>query len=53
MADRMPTLLARVLCWAGFSLGLTETELRSAILLAILAFIVYPVLPEAPLDPWG
>ena len=28
---------------AGFSLGLTETELRSAILLAILAFIVYPI----------
>ena len=38
---------------AGFSLGLTETELRSAILLAILAFIVYPISPEAPLDPWG
>jgi hypothetical protein len=38
---------------AGFSLGLTETELRSAILLAIPAFIVYPVLPEAPLDAWG
>jgi uncharacterized membrane protein (DUF4010 family) len=48
---------AALLAWkerlAGFSLGLTETELRSAILLAILAFIVYPVLPEAPLDPWG
>jgi uncharacterized membrane protein (DUF4010 family) len=48
---------AALLAWkerlAGFSLGLTETEVRSAILLAILAFIVYPVLPEAPLDPWG
>jgi uncharacterized membrane protein (DUF4010 family) len=48
---------AALLAWkeqlAGFSLGLTETELRSAILLAILAFIIYPVLPEAPLDPWG
>jgi uncharacterized membrane protein (DUF4010 family) len=32
---------------------LTETELRSAILLGILAFIVYPVLPEASPDPWG
>ncbi len=48
---------AALLAWkerlAGFSLGLTERELRSAILLAILAFIVYPILPEAPLDPWG
>jgi len=48
---------AALLAWkerlAGFSLGLTERELRSAILLAMLAFIVYPILPEAPLDPWG
>jgi uncharacterized membrane protein (DUF4010 family) len=48
---------AALLAWkerlAGFSLGLTETELRSAILLGILAFIVYPVLPEASPDPWG
>jgi uncharacterized membrane protein (DUF4010 family) len=48
---------AALLAWkerlAGFSLGLTEVELRSAILLGILAFIVYPVLPEAPLDSWG
>lgn len=48
---------AALLAWkerlAGFSLGLSELELRSAILLGILAFIVYPVLPETPLDPWG
>ncbi len=48
---------AALLAWkerlAGFSLGLSETELRSAIMLAILAFIVYPVLPDRPLDPWG
>jgi uncharacterized membrane protein (DUF4010 family) len=48
---------AALLAWkerlAGFSLGLTETELRSAILLGILAFIVYPALPEASPDPWG
>jgi uncharacterized membrane protein (DUF4010 family) len=37
----------------GFSLGLTESELRAAILLGILAFVVYPVLPNAPVDPWG
>jgi uncharacterized membrane protein (DUF4010 family) len=48
---------AALLAWkerlAGFSLGLTETELRSGILLAILAFIVYPILPATPLDPWA
>jgi len=48
---------AALLAWkerlAGFSLHLTEDEVRSAILLAILAFIIFPVLPQAPLDPWG
>lgn len=48
---------AALLAWkerlAGFSLGLTETEIRSAILLAIFAFIVFPVLPSSPIDPWG
>jgi uncharacterized membrane protein (DUF4010 family) len=38
---------------AGFSVGLTEPEVRSAILLAILAFVVYPILPERSLDPWN
>jgi uncharacterized membrane protein (DUF4010 family) len=37
---------------AGFSLNLSETELRAAILLAILAFVIYPVLPEGSIDPW-
>ena len=48
---------AALLAWkeslAGFSLGLTATELRSAILLAILTFVVYPLLPEEAIDPWG
>jgi len=35
-----------------FSLGLTDSELRSAILLAILAFVVYPVLPAGFVDRW-
>ncbi|HET9150933.1 MAG TPA: MgtC/SapB family protein [Gemmatimonadales bacterium] len=38
---------------AGFSHALTDAEIRSAILLAIIAFIVYPVLPRGPVDPWG
>jgi uncharacterized membrane protein (DUF4010 family) len=48
---------AALLAWkeplAGFSHALTESELRSAILLAILAFVVYPVLPPGTLDPRG
>lgn len=47
---------AALLAWkeqlVGFSLGLTEAEVRSAILLAILTFVIYPVLPITPLDPW-
>jgi uncharacterized membrane protein (DUF4010 family) len=37
---------------AGFSQALTSGEVRSAILLAILAFVVYPTLPTGPVDPW-
>ncbi|HEX4386918.1 MAG TPA: DUF4010 domain-containing protein [Myxococcales bacterium] len=48
---------AGLLAWkeqlAGFSLGLNAMELRAAILLAILAFIVYPLLPPTAIDPWG
>ncbi len=48
---------AALLAWkqplTGFSRALTESELRSAILFAILAFIVYPVLPTGAIDPWG
>jgi uncharacterized membrane protein (DUF4010 family) len=50
-------LVAALLAWkesfAGFSLGLTDSELRSAILLGILAFVIYPGLPEGAIDPWG
>jgi uncharacterized membrane protein (DUF4010 family) len=38
---------------AGFSVGLSEVEVRSAILLAILALVIYPALPEGVIDPWG
>jgi len=50
-------MVAGLLAWkeqlAGFSLGLSAIELRAAILLAILAFVVYPILPRTSLDPWG
>jgi uncharacterized membrane protein (DUF4010 family) len=37
---------------AGFSTGLTEGELRSAVLLAILALVIYPALPQGAIGPW-
>lgn len=38
---------------AEFGHRITAEELRSAVLLGILAFAVYPVLPAHPVDPWG
>jgi uncharacterized membrane protein (DUF4010 family) len=55
-ATALGVAVAALLAWkeplAGFSRALTDAELRSAILLAILAFIVYPVLPSGSVDPW-
>jgi uncharacterized membrane protein (DUF4010 family) len=49
-------LTSALLAWkerlADFSVGLTEPELRSVILLGILALVVYPALPPGPIDPW-
>ena len=48
---------AALLAWkerlTDFAVGLSEIELRSAILLAILTFIIYPILPADTIDPWG
>ncbi len=50
-------MTAALLAWkkplAGFSIKLSDMEVRSAILLAILAFVIYPALPEGSVDPWG
>jgi uncharacterized membrane protein (DUF4010 family) len=47
---------AALLAWkdrlTGFSKALSEAEVRSAILLAILGFVVLPALPEGHLDRW-
>lgn len=37
---------------SGFSMGLTEKEIRSAVLLAILAIVIYPALPKGAVGPW-
>ncbi|MEO8857113.1 MAG: MgtC/SapB family protein [Burkholderiaceae bacterium] len=50
-------LATALLAWkerlANFSTGLTESELRSAVLLAILAIVIYPALPLGSIGPWG
>jgi uncharacterized membrane protein (DUF4010 family) len=50
-------LTAALLAWkepiSGFVSGLSNKELRSAILLSILTFVIFPVLPAHPVDPWG
>ena len=38
---------------ADFSMGVSESEVRSALLLAILAIVIYPALPIGPVGPWG
>jgi uncharacterized membrane protein (DUF4010 family) len=49
-------IAAGLLTWkerlAGFSQKITASELRSAILLAILTFAIYPLLPDRFVDPW-
>jgi uncharacterized membrane protein (DUF4010 family) len=36
-----------------FALGLNAEEVRGAVLLALIAFVIYPVLPNHFVDPWG
>jgi uncharacterized membrane protein (DUF4010 family) len=36
-----------------FALGLSAEEIRGAVLLALIAFVIYPVLPNRFVDPWG
>jgi uncharacterized membrane protein (DUF4010 family) len=48
---------AALLAWkqpiSRLAVGVSDQELRSAILLAILTFVIFPVLPADPVDPWG
>ncbi len=50
-------LATALLAWkerlAGFSAGLSESEMRSALLLAILAIVIYPALPAGTVGPWN
>ena len=48
-------LTTLILAWraelVGFAVGLSEQEVRSALYLGILTFVIYPVLPEGFVDP--
>ena len=50
-------MTAALLAWKqpirGFVGAIEDKEVRSAILLAILTFVILPVLPTAAVDPWG
>jgi uncharacterized membrane protein (DUF4010 family) len=47
---------AALLAWKqplrGFALGLSESEVRAALIFGIIAFVVYPVLPDGYVDRW-
>ncbi|MGA7520861.1 MAG: DUF4010 domain-containing protein [Acidobacteriaceae bacterium] len=45
-------LLALKPQFRAFAGGLTQQEVRSAILLALLGFVVWPLLPDHYVDPW-
>lgn len=49
----MTMLLSLKPALAHFAGGLLVTEVRSAVLLCLLAFVIYPVLPQRTVDPWG
>lgn len=35
-----------------FAGGVTADEVRGAVLLGLIGFVIYPVLPDQPVDPW-
>ncbi len=49
----MTMLLSLKPALTHFAGGLLVTEVRAAVLLGLLAFVIYPVLPDHAVDPWG
>jgi uncharacterized membrane protein (DUF4010 family) len=49
----MTLLLAFKPALSHFAGGLQIKEVQSAVLLGLLAFVIYPVLPDRTVDPWG
>jgi uncharacterized membrane protein (DUF4010 family) len=36
-----------------FAGGVSAEEIRGAVLLGLIGFVIYPALPRVPVDPWG
>lgn len=49
----MTMLLSLKPALTHFAGGLLVSEVRSAVLLGLIAFVIYPVLPSHTIDPWG
>ena len=48
----MTLLLAMKPQFAHFAGGVTEQEVRAVVLLGLIGFVVYPILPNRFVDPW-
>jgi uncharacterized membrane protein (DUF4010 family) len=50
-------IMTGLLAWKAevvrFAGAVTIEEIRSALLLGMIAVVVYPLLPKGPIDPWG
>lgn len=46
-------LLALKPALTHFAGGLLVNEVRGAVMLGLLAFVIYPILPNRTIDPWG
>lgn len=50
-------VLTALLAWKAelrrFAGGLKPEEIRSAVLLALVGFVIYPILPDRYVDPWS
>jgi uncharacterized membrane protein (DUF4010 family) len=50
-------LMTMLLAWkteiAAFAHGLRLDEIRSAVMLALLSFVIYPILPDQTIDQWN
>jgi uncharacterized membrane protein (DUF4010 family) len=49
----MTLLLALKPQLTRFAGGVTAEEVRGAVLLGLIGFVIYPVLPNRPVDPWN
>ncbi|HVZ15593.1 MAG TPA: DUF4010 domain-containing protein [Terriglobales bacterium] len=49
-------LMTMLLAWKTelrrFAGGITPDEIRSAVLLCLIGFVIYPILPDRNVDPW-